>query len=70
MSEAHPFDAKYHRPTSVAAQGFCSQHGTNSCSEPLVISFKDRHNRWQSGCQRALEQLVARGKISAPSLRR
>jgi hypothetical protein len=66
VHDSFPYDANYHRPGSVAAQGRCSQHGVGSCSEPPVISFQDRHNRWQSGCQRALRELVDRGEISHP----
>lgn len=64
MHESYPYDAKRHRAGSVAAQGRCSQHGVNSCSEPPVVSFQDRHDRWQSGCARALKELTARGEIS------
>ena len=66
MNESFAYDARYHRPKSVAAAGRCSQHGADCCDETPIISFQDRHNRWQSGCQRALEQLVARVEISAP----
>lgn len=66
MNESHPFDARHHTPDSVAATGRCSQHGVDSCSEPAVISFQDRHMRWQSGCARALDELVARGEVSLP----
>lgn len=66
MHESFPYGAAYHRPGSVAAQGRCSQHGVDSCFEAPVISFQDRHDRWQSGCQRALDELVARGEISPP----
>ena len=67
MHESFPYDARYHRPTSVAAAGRCSQHGVDSCQETPIMSFQDRHNRWQSGCQRALKELVARGEISPPA---
>jgi hypothetical protein len=60
------YDAKHHNPRSVAATGRCSQHGVGSCSEPPVISFRDRHNRWQSGCERTLAELVERGEIAPP----
>jgi hypothetical protein len=66
VHDSFPYDAKYHRPGSVAAQGRCSQHGVDSCSEPPVISFQDRHNRWQSDCERALRELVDRGEINPP----
>lgn len=64
VHESYPYDAKRHRAGSVAAQGRCSQHGVNSCSEPPIVSFQDRHDRWQSGCARALKELTARGEIS------
>ena len=32
MHESFPYDAKYHRPISVAAAGHCSQHGLTSCT--------------------------------------
>lgn len=63
MHESYPYDAKYHRAGSVAARGRCSQHGVDSCEEPPVVSFQDRHDRWQSGCARALQELTARGEI-------
>jgi hypothetical protein len=69
MNPSYPFDAKFHQPGSVAAQGLCSQHGQDSagrgtCLGEAVVSFKDRHDRWQSGCSLALEQLVERGEIA------
>ncbi len=64
MHESFPYDARYHRPSSKAAAGECSQHGIDSCKETPIISFQDRNNRWQSGCQRAHDELVARGEIS------
>lgn len=66
MHESFPYDAKYHQPDSVAAAGHCSQHGPDSCRETPIISFQDLHDRWQSGCQRALDELVARKEISPP----
>ena len=67
MNESFPYDANYHRAGTIAASGRCSQHGVDSCSEPAIISFQDRHMRWQSGCQRALGELVARKEISPPN---
>ena len=67
VDESFPYEARYHRPSSVAAAGRCSQHGVDSCEETPIISFQDRHNRWQSGCQRALDELVARGEIAPPT---
>lgn len=66
MNESYPFEARHHSSGSVAATGRCSQHGVDTCSEPAVISFQDRHLRWQSGCGRALDELVARGEVSPP----
>ncbi len=65
---SYPFDADLHDAGSVAASGRCSQHATDSadrgtCTGEAVVSFQDRHGRWQSGCTRALEQLVERGEI-------
>jgi enterochelin esterase-like enzyme len=68
VHESFSYDARYHRPSSKAAVGECSQHGIDSCKETPVISFQDRNNKWQSGCQRALDELVARGEISPPAL--
>jgi hypothetical protein len=31
------------------------------------VSFRDRHGRWQSGCELALKQLVERGEIAEPA---
>ena len=64
MHESFPYDAKYHRSNSVAAAGHCSWHGQTTCPETPVISFQDAYSYWQSGCQRALEELVARGEIA------
>jgi hypothetical protein len=63
-----PYDQELHAPGSVAASGRCSQHGQDgaepgACTGEAVVSFQDRHGRWQSGCSLALEQLVARGEI-------
>jgi hypothetical protein len=68
VNRSYPYDADLHRPGSVAAAGGCSQHGTASadsgtCTGEAVVSFQDRHGRWQSGCSLALEQLVERGEI-------
>ena len=71
MNPSNPYDPKFHAPGSVAAQGLCSQHGRDSadrgtCTGEPVVSFQDRHDRWQSGCSLALEQLVE-GARSSPS---
>ena len=68
MNPSYPFDPDLHAPGSVAARGLCSQHGQGSdeggtCTGEAVVSFKDKHDRWQSGCSLALEQLVERGEI-------
>lgn len=68
MNPSYAYDRKFHEPGSVAAQGLCSQHGRDSadrgtCTGEPVVSFQDRHGRWQSGCSLALEQLVERGEI-------
>jgi hypothetical protein len=67
VNPSHPYDKGHHLPGSVAARGRCSQHGVDSCEEEPVVSFQDRHGRWQSGCHRALKELTARGEISPPA---
>jgi hypothetical protein len=67
MNEGLPYDARHHRQGTAAAAGHCSWHGT-TCAENPVISFQDSHGWWQSGCQRALDELVERGEISPPRL--
>lgn len=66
MYDSQPYDPSFHSPTSKAAAGRCSQHGQDTCTELPVVSFLDRHGRRQSGCQRALDELVARGEITPP----
>jgi hypothetical protein len=68
MKPSYPFDPELHRPGSVAARGGCSWHGAGSapeatCEGEPVVSFQDQQGTWQSGCQRALEDLVSRGHI-------
>jgi hypothetical protein len=68
MNASYPFDPDRHAPGSVAARGGCSWHGSDGDVEPgcagePVVSFQDPHGRWQSGCQRALEELVDREEI-------
>jgi hypothetical protein len=68
MNRSYPFDPDLHRPGSVAARGRCSWHGAEGateagCDGEAVVSFQDRHGDWQSGCQRALEDLVSREQI-------
>ena len=67
MNRSFPYDPTRHHRETVAASGRCSQHGKDTCSEPPVISFQDRHMRWQSGCQRALVELVFRSEIVPPT---
>jgi len=68
MNPSFPFDPDLHRPGSVAGSGRCSWHGAEGagdvgCDGEAVVSFQDRHGEWQSGCQRALEDLVTREEI-------
>ena len=68
MNPSYPYDPDLHEPGSVAARGRCSWHGEQGmsevgCEDEAVVSFEDRHGHWQSGCQRALEDLVAREEI-------
>lgn len=64
MLETQPYDAALHRPGTAAHDGHCSWHGPVSCAQPPVISFQDRSGGWQSGCQRAVDELLARGDIN------
>jgi hypothetical protein len=68
MNPSYTFDPGLHRPGSVAARGRCSWHGSEGpadvgCVGDAVVSFQDAQGQWQSGCQRALEDLVAREEI-------
>jgi len=68
MRPSYPFDPELHRPGSVAARGRCSWHGSEGeseagCEQEPVVSFQDAQGGWQSGCQRALEDLVEREEI-------
>ena len=68
MNQSYPYDPELHPPGSVAARGRCSWHGADGgsddgCEAEAVVSFQDRHGHWQSGCQRALEELVTREEI-------
>lgn len=41
------------------------RNAVDSCAEEPVVSFRDGHGRWQSGCcQRALRELTAKGEVS------
>lgn len=67
MNPSLPYDSRHHRAGTVAASGRCSQHGQHTCPDPAIASFQDRHGRWQSGCDRAVRELVARGEITPPT---
>lgn len=67
MNPSYPYDASRHHRDTVAATGRCSQHGKDLCSDPPVVSFQDRNGRWQSGCERALAELVFRREIVPPA---
>jgi hypothetical protein len=63
-----PYDPDLHDRDTVAGRGRCSWHGAegateSGCDGEPVVSFQDRHGGWQSGCQRALEDLVQREEI-------
>lgn len=68
MNPSYPYDPDLHEAGSLAAQGGCSEHGHDheepgTCTGAAVVSFQDETGTWQSGCARALEQLVERGDI-------
>jgi hypothetical protein len=68
VNPSFPFDPDLHRPGTVAARGRCSWHGAEGaaeagCEGEPVVSFQDPAGDWQSGCQRALEELVDREQI-------
>jgi hypothetical protein len=68
MNPSYPFDPDLHPSGSIAARGRCSWHGADAasdvrCEGEPVVSFQDRHGHWQSGCQRAFEDLVRREEI-------
>ena len=68
MNPSYPFDPELHARDSVAARGGCSWHGAggaveSGCAGEPVVSFRDVQGNWQSGCQRALEELVERDEI-------
>jgi hypothetical protein len=67
VNPSYPYDPARHHRDTVAAAGRCSQHGKEVCDEPPVISFEDRNGRWQSGCDRALAELVLRREIVPPA---
>lgn len=57
------YDARHHNSGTVGESGRCSWHGLSTCAETPIISFQDAQNRWQSGCQRALDELTGRGEM-------
>ena len=61
--EGRPYDRSRHRPGTAAHAGHCSWHGPVSCGRSPIVSFCDAQGRWQSGCQRAVDELVARGQL-------
>ena len=67
MNTSYPFDPELHEEGSAARGGRCSYHEggeqPGECLGEAVVSFLDAHDRWQSGCSLALEQLVEDGKI-------
>lgn len=69
MNPSYPFAPDLHPPGSVAARGRCSWHAPEGgaaegdCDGDAVVSFQDRAGNWQSGCQRALEDLVTHEEI-------
>lgn len=72
MNPSYAYDPDRHEDGSPAARGRCSWHAggaidesepRSGCTGEAVVSFLDRDGRWQSGCSRALEQLVERGEI-------
>ena len=72
MNLSYAYDPDRYADGSVAARGGCSWHGAegvpehveeSGCDGEAVVSFQDQQGQWQSGCQRALEELVERGEI-------
>lgn len=67
MLDPLPYDARHHNPGTLGESGRCSWHGRPTCAEMPVISFQDRDGAWQSGCQRALDELTGRGEMTRPA---
>lgn len=65
MIESIPYDPDFHAPGTLAASGACSWHGS-TCQNPPVVSFKDQSGDRQSGCERAVRELVERGDMVPP----
>jgi hypothetical protein len=70
QEEAHviepiEYDPEFHASGTIAASGGCSWHGT-TCQNTPVASFRDSSGDRQSGCLRAVRELVERGEMVAP----
>lgn len=63
MRELQSYDAAFRGAQTLAGRGGCSWHGESTCDREPVISFRDGHGHRQSGCQRAVDELTARGEI-------
>ena len=66
MMDPLPYEAKHHTPGTVGEFGSCSWHGLSTCVETPFVSFQDRNGAWQSGCQRAVDELTSRGEFGTP----
>ena len=69
LNPSYPYDPDLHEEGSAAAQGRCSYHGQAgtegaACAGEAVVSYQDENGTWQSGCSKALEELVDRGEIA------
>lgn len=58
-----PFDALWHGVNTTARAEACSWHGPASCDKRPTISFEDAQGRRQSGCERAVQELIASGLL-------
>lgn len=67
--DAQPYDETLYAPGTVAAGGLCSWHGVDTCDNEPVVSFVDAQSRRQSGCVRAVHELVERGLMGTPRSR-
>ena len=66
MIVTRPYDPSWHGPSTVARGGRCSWHGVRTCDKLPVVSFLDESGDRQSGCERAVAELVARGLMKRP----
>jgi len=66
MIVTRPYDPSWHAPGTVARSGRCSWHGVKACEKPPVVSFHDASGDRQSGCERAVAELLARGLMKRP----